>query len=254
VIYRDLSIGRALRARQRGFLLNPFRFGGNAPAPSTTKLLLHCDGANDSTVFTDSSSDGRLVTAFGNAKITTTDPKFGTGAALFDGAGDYLQLASSTDFDLGTVYTIEFQIKPNSLASNFGVLHRGFYNSGTSVWSGLAFSIRWLGSACRFYFYGTAAGNERYLDVANAFSTIEWRHIAMVRNGLDGYVFVKGELAGVINSLDTPAASTQPLKVGVWDYSAGAEYFDGRLDEIRIKKGDAVYLSNFTPPAAAFTD
>jgi hypothetical protein len=39
----------------------------------------------------------------------------------------------------------------------------------------------------------------------------------------------------------------------MWDYSAGAEYFNGRLAEIRIKKGEALYSSNFTPPTAAFT-
>lgn len=252
MICRDLSIGRALRARQRGFLLNPFRFGG-APAASTTKLLLHCDGANDSTVFTDSSPAGRSVTAFGNAKITTTDPKFGTGAALFDGAGDYLQLASSTDFDLGTVYTIEFQIKPNSLSSNFGVLHRGFYTTTSNSWSGLAFSIRWLGSACRFYFFATVNTNEQYIDVPSAFSTSGYRHCAMVRDGANGRVYIDGTLAGSISGLNTPAASTQPLQIGLWNYSAGAEYLNGRLDEIRIKKGEALYSSNFTPPTAAFT-
>jgi len=253
VICRDLSIGRALRARQRGFLLNPFRFGGGAPVPSTTKLLLHCDGANDSTVFTDSSPDGRSVTAFGNAKVTTTDPKFGTGAALFDGAGDYLQLASSTDFDLGTVYTIEFWIKPNSLSSNFGVLHRGFYTTSGNTWSGLAFSIRWIGSACRFYFYGTTSANEQYIDVASAFSTSAYRHCAMVRDGANGRVYIDGTLAGSISGLNTPAASTETLRIGMWDYSEAAEFLNGRLDEIRIKKGEALYSSDFTPPTAAFT-
>lgn len=252
MICRDLSIGRALRARQRGFLLNPFRFGG-APATSTTKLLLHCDGDNDSTVFTDSSPAGRSVTAFGNAKITTTDPKFGTGAALFDGSGDYLELASSTDFDLGTVYTIEFQIKPNSLSSNFGVLHRGFYTTSTNQWSGLAFSIRWIGSACRFYFYGVSNVTEQYIDVASAFSTSAYRHCAMVRDGANGRIYIDGTLAGSRADLNTPAASTQPLQIGLWNYSAGTEYFNGRLDEIRIKKGEALYSSNFTPPTAAFT-
>ena len=71
-----------------------------------TVLLLHCNGVDESTTFTDSSGGGvgspHTVTAVGNAQIDTAQKKFDTGSALFDGTGDYLSLEDSDDWDFGT--------------------------------------------------------------------------------------------------------------------------------------------------------
>lgn len=214
-------------------------------------LSMNMNGRNASTFFPDLSPNKKNITASGNAAVSIVDSKFGGGCAVFDGVGDFLTVASSENFDLATIYTIEFFIKPNSLSSNFGVLHRGFYNtSAPGTWTGLAFSIRWIGAAARFYFYGTTAADEQFLDVASAFSTTEWRHIAMVRDGTTGRVFVNGVLSGTITGLNTPLGSTQTLRIGRWDFSAGNEDFNGRLDDVRIIRGTAKYSTNFTPPIA----
>lgn len=47
---------------------------------AVTKLLLHCNGTNESTVFTDSAA-ARTVTASGSTQISTSVKKFGTGSA-----------------------------------------------------------------------------------------------------------------------------------------------------------------------------
>lgn len=213
-------------------------------------FALNMNGRNASTLFSDLSAVRKIQTANGNVQVSTTDSKYGGACALFDGTGDFITTPTTGDFDLGTVYTIEFFIKPNSLATNFGVLHRGFYTTtAPGTWEGLAFSIRWLGTAARFYFFGTTAATEQYIDVADAFSTSEWRHIAMVRNGTTGTVYVNGVLSGTITGLNTSAASTQTLRIGRWDFSAGNEDFNGRLDDVKISRGVAKYSSNFTPPA-----
>ena len=49
--------------------------GPSDPYWSSVVLLLHCDGTNGSTTFTDSSSSNKTATANGNAQITTTNPK-----------------------------------------------------------------------------------------------------------------------------------------------------------------------------------
>ena len=53
-------------------------------------LLMHFDGSNGGTVFTDSSIYNRAVTASGNVNTSTTQKKFGTASAYFDGSGDFL--------------------------------------------------------------------------------------------------------------------------------------------------------------------
>lgn len=65
------------------------------------------DGANNSTTFTDNSSLALPVSVFGDAKISTSQSKFGGSSGLFDGNGDYLQ-ATSSGFTFGTDdFTVE---------------------------------------------------------------------------------------------------------------------------------------------------
>lgn len=52
-----------------------------------TKLMLHCDGVDASTVFTDSETTPKTITATGNARITTVQSKFGGASGVFYGAG-----------------------------------------------------------------------------------------------------------------------------------------------------------------------
>jgi len=46
---------------------------------AATMLLLHCDGTDAATTFTDSSPSAKSVTANGNAQVDTAQQKFGTG-------------------------------------------------------------------------------------------------------------------------------------------------------------------------------
>jgi YD repeat-containing protein len=223
------------------------------PSFNSVSLLLHMDGANASTTYTDNAPAPKPYIGAGAAQLSAAAPKYGTASLLLDGVNSSLSTPSDTVFDLGTIYTIEFFIKPATLTPNFGVVHRGFYTTTSNTWADLSFSIRHIGSGTvRFYFYATTNANEQFIDVPNAVAPGIWKHIAMVRNGTAGQIFIDGTSAGTISALNTPAASTQPLKVGLWDYSAGNEYFNGNLDELRITKGVARYTANFTPPTQAF--
>jgi len=59
---------------------------------SSTKLLSHCNGADTSTSFPDSSFSAHSVTANGNAQVDTAESQFGGASALFDGSGDFLEV------------------------------------------------------------------------------------------------------------------------------------------------------------------
>ncbi|MGE3429317.1 MAG: phage tail protein, partial [Hyphomicrobiaceae bacterium] len=61
--------------------------------------LLHMDGTNGSTTFTD--QKGHTFTATGNAQISTAQSKFGGASALFDGTGDLVSSADHADWALG---------------------------------------------------------------------------------------------------------------------------------------------------------
>ena len=62
-----------------------------------TKSLLHFDGTDASTTFTDES--GKTWTAHGNAQIDTAQSVFGGASGYFDGSGDYITTPDRADFD-----------------------------------------------------------------------------------------------------------------------------------------------------------
>ena len=77
---------------------------------SYTKLLIHCDGADASTTFTDES--GKTITTVGNAQVDTAYKVFGTGSLLLDGTGDALTLDDSEDWNFGSGdFTVDFRVK-----------------------------------------------------------------------------------------------------------------------------------------------
>ena len=101
-------------------------------------LLLHCDGADGSTTFTD--VKGHTCTANGNAQIDTAQSKFGGASALFDGTGDYLSVADSSDWDLASSqsFTAECWYRPAAIGANCAIISMGsshllFVNASTGM-------------------------------------------------------------------------------------------------------------------------
>ena len=79
---------------------------------SYTKLMLHTEGSG--ATFTDSATS-KTVTANGNVTQTTAQYKFGSKSAVFNGSTDYLSLADSDDWNFGTGdFTIEAWIYLNN--------------------------------------------------------------------------------------------------------------------------------------------
>jgi hypothetical protein len=173
----------------------------------------------------------------GNAQISTSVKKFGTGSMAFDGTGDWLVAPSSPDLTLGTGnFTVEFWINVPSFASfRQHVSMRPSDNA--SYWS-----IDSNGSG-QFYFY-----TNTFVVTSSAQSTNTWIHIAAVRNS--------GTLTLYINGVSQGSASltndflAYPLGVGA--SPSGTQAMNGYIDDLRITKGVARYTANFTPPTAAF--
>jgi hypothetical protein len=216
---------------------------------ANVSLLMHFDGD-----LSDSSIAGRTATAYGDAATTGT-AKFGSASLTLDGSGDYVSVPSSTDFDLGTSYTVECWIRPASGTWNGGILARGAYNSTSNTWAGLCFSMRRLGGDgfTRFYFYATNNSNEQYVDVSNSnFPVNTWTHLAMVRSGTIGTIYANGSSVGTISSLNTNAASSEDVSIGRWPQVVGnSEFFNGQIDEVRITRGVARTIT--AAPTAAFS-
>jgi hypothetical protein len=210
---------------------------GGDPDFANVSLLLHMDGSNNSTTFTDSSSNAFAVTAFGNAQVSTTDPKFGTGSLTLDGNGDYLTIPANTAFAFGTGdFTVECWVYVNTVG-NTGLFTFGETGSGLAV---NLFSGQWT---------LTTAGSGG--TAMAAITTGAWQHLAVTRSGSSLRMFIDGTQIGSTLT-DSTNLSDNALKIGYYYQPFYA--INGRVDDFRVTKGVARYTANFTPPTAAFPD
>jgi hypothetical protein len=215
-------------------------------------LLLHCDGANNSTAFTDSSPRPKAISVIGGAKVSTAQSKFGGSSAYFDGTGDYLSIADHSDFTLGSGdFTIEAFVYIAAMPSPQGTYIVGQIDSLFTVSAG-SFFLAFNGSCNPSGFFAT--GNSLVQTVAPTPQPLnQWSHLAYTRNGTELRLFVDGILAASTTSAASVNGSSQPISVGrPGDYNGA--YLNGYIDDLRITKGVARYTGNFTPPAAPFPD
>lgn len=251
MIHLSTDIRSALRARQRGFLLNPYRFGPpKDPNYSSVSLLLHMDGTDGSTSFTDNSPSPRTMTVGGNAQVDTAQSKFGGASLLLDGSGDYLTTPANAVFNLGSgAFTIEGWIR---FASG-GV--RGVI-VGQADAGGADASLS-------FYVERTASNQIRGVCFASGtpFGSVTgtttlavdtWYHFAYVRSGNNFNIYLNGVSdASTVTSSSSVSSSAYNLSVGRLGAFNGL-YLNGWLDDLRITKGVARYTGTFPVPTAAF--
>lgn len=219
-----------------------------------TKLMLHCDGVDASTTFTDSSLSPKTMTAVNNAQIDTAQSEFGGASGLFDGTNDLVTTPDHADFDFSNGnFTVDLWARWNSLPAS------GNYQSFCGQWAtgaddGWWFGMGNTGGTYHLDFAYTTDGDTTLITSVNlaGLSTGTWYHIAAIRNGSDLKLFLNGTQQGSTYNISTATIwnSSQLFTVGC---DAGNAYdFNGWMDEIRISKGIARWTSNFTPPTEAY--
>lgn len=200
-------------------------------------LLLHCDGSNGSTTFTD--VIGHTVTPVGTAQIATAQSKFGASSAHCignDGFFNYLSLASSADWAFGTGdFTVEFWVKLSAISQTADIVQFG------PTW---IINISSATLALRFH-DGTAFRISGGTVQVNG----SFQHVALVRSGGNVSLYLDGASVGA--SFNAP---TNITAAGLTLGNLFSGLNDLFLDEIRITKGVARYTANFSPPTEAFPD
>lgn len=195
-------------------------------------LLVPMEGANNSTVFTDYSPISRALTANGDAKISTVQSKWGAGAGLFDGNGDYLSLPTHASLDLGTGnFYIGCWLYPLALTNLFGSI----LSSNHASWASGAVALN-FGQNSKFrlscFLFSAAIESTATLDL-NA-----WQYLVVTRAGNTFTLYKNGVACG--SSTQTPAvnfASNTGIRIGgnSWDGANG--YTNAYLQDLRVYKG-----------------
>lgn len=214
---------------------------------SEIKLLLHMDGNDASTTFTDFSNSPHTVTANGDAQIDTAQSKFGGASALFDGTGDFLSMTANSDWNFGTGdFTIDAWVRLTDFADDMTIVSS--QDDDNNRWQ---FRISTGGN---FVFQIRSGGTfiVNLQPVAGLTAGGAFKHVAVSRSGNDWRFFVNGIQKGItfVDASGFPAfASTTPLHVGI--RTTTNDPMKGHIDELRITKGTALWTSDFTPPTSA---
>ena len=192
----------------------------------------------------DNTMSNNLETVDG-ASISTTQSKFGGSSMYFDG-NDKVTLPYSQNFNLGTNYTIEGWVYPTSVTGYQRIFD--IVNSATS-------SPAFLDIA----FNGTALVSELRTTNGGSVTTISggtvsigaWIHVALSVYSGSARLFLNGVQVG---STTTFSALPDQNFVGIGGIgnSLTIDYLTGYIDDLRITKGIARYVQNFTPPTQAF--
>lgn len=218
-----------------GLLMAETGGGGGDPDFASVVSLLHMDGTNGSTTFTDQ---------IGAAWSVNTGPTISTAQSVFGGAsGSFgsgsIQKNGSTSYALGTAdFTIEMWLRRNS---GSGVI---FDDRVGSFGAGMALYIP-NGTNDLVFFANTA---NRITSAS--YTTGTFRHVAICRASGTTRLFIDGVSAGTY-------ADTNDYQANTWVLGAAFNNTSNQscfIDDFRATKGVARYTGNFTPPAAAFPD
>lgn len=221
--------------------LNHRSVGPSDPYFADVASLLHFDGPDGSTVFTD--QKGLIWSSLGGAVLNGSNARFGSAALACNGTSGALQTSSS--LALGTNdFTIEGWLKPTSLTS-VGL----FFDQRPSGLNGM-YPALYLDASGFIHFF--VANGDVLAQTSGALPLNAYTHIALSRSGGTTRLFTGGVLRGSV--ADTNNYLANRTIIGQSSFNTGAITYKGYVDDWRITIGVGRYTSSFSPPTAAFPD
>jgi hypothetical protein len=213
-------------------------------AVTNTKLLLNMTNA---AIF-DNAMMNDLETV-GNAQISTSVKKYGTGSLAFDGSGDGLYRPPTPNLDFCTGnFTIEWWMYFSSKSGFQTIMSYGYTPETSTGWL-----IQTGSGDGKIVFYKQSGGITVASDTGSTVNTGEWYHMAVVRNSGTTTIYRNGTSVGSGSDTNNYVATTAKFYLGGGSSTAFDNYFfNGYIDDLRITKGYARYTANFSVPTAAF--
>ena len=196
--------------------------------------------------------DNAMMTDYetvGNAQISTSVYKYGTGSMSFDGTDDRLTSAASPNFAFGTGdFTVEAWIYPNVLTGERGIIQTSDTAGGlkTSYTTGIIINLD-----VSPYRLNCNVGGTNINSGSTYISATTWTHVAITRASGSVRMYINGTLVGGPTTV-TASLGGQNMVIG--GYYSTAYLWNGYIDDLRITKGYARYTANFTAPTSQFPD
>lgn len=240
--------------------LGAFDSGGGAPATdphfASTVLLLSCDGSNGSTTFTDESAAARgNAGVLGNAQVSTSIVKFGSGSLRLDGNIDGINYADSADWLLSGDFTMETwaYFDSASIETTQTMFSQWTTTGNQRSWS---FQYSGAGATNTLNFLGSNAGSAVNLNVSHNWTPTHstWYMLCAERSGNDFRIYIDGAMVAKTTTAFTFHNSSAGFRAGYLDSGGVTQFLHGNMDEMRITNGVARYASDggYSVPSSAF--
>jgi hypothetical protein len=228
-------------------------------------LLLHMDGADNGTTFTDSSNTASVWTVTGGGRTDTGEKKFGTASYEMQSIdSDSPQTrgilssnsATYTALKMRDNFTFEYWYYSSTASglkgiSNYGIFSFLTYVNGTTLTLELSSVTAGTSTVQRSFTAGTVSASS-------------WHHIAITREGANLQVWVNGTRTLNVTDLFTnqirtfrtaDGALSNNLNFGATGHTNSTQHLGGWLDEVRITQDIIRYSgATITVPTAAFPD
>ena len=185
----------------------------------------------------------------GNAQISTSVVKYGSGSMYFDGTGDTLQIAPSVNAlpINGNNFTIEFWYR-FAVVPGTQYFYTQRYDGNNYIFI-YATSTGWV-----FDTFSNAVQGPKITSSTITPDATNWHHFALVYLNGTYTMYVDGVSVGSqANSsvLSTLNGYIPTIPVYIASRANIDSYVNGYIDDLRITKGIARYTANFTPPLVA---
>lgn len=220
------------------------------PYYSYVSLLLHMNGLNGSTVFTDTSPTPKIVTPYGGAQISTADFRFGGSSGYFNNTDAYLTVPDSTALNLSIGdWTVELFANISPVEADIII------NKGMGV-GYFPFQIRVINSRfnARGYLSTLGLGFNLGVGTGPIINPGIWNHIALCRQSNTFYLYVNGSL--IESAVHGGSLYNSPASLSIAGTNNGLGLMSGYIEELRITKGICRYPNGtaFSPPNKQFFD
>jgi hypothetical protein len=216
---------------------------GTDPTFSSVSLLLPFEGANNSTTFTDASSNALTPSSVtGDVKISTAQLKYGNASALFTPGsnGAFIRYTPQTLLEFSADFTIEAWVYSSETRNQI-------IGSSASDINTQIFRLNQISAGNLAFFLN---GTQVFQPTPAGLVINTWHHLAICRSGTVTKMFVDGVQKGETNTSWTGTFRMDVIGTFFFNgsrYIADGIYdFTGHIDELRLTKA-ARYTSNFTP-------
>jgi hypothetical protein len=192
------------------------------------------------------SGSNKTLTVNGGAGIADHSSYYGS-ALSFDGTGDYFDVASSSDYNLGTSdYTIECWVNPTTITTTG--YYKRIWDLGTGLYNSLSMTMQSTDNSFKFRY------NDGILltSASNSVNTSQWSHICLERYGSQLSLYLNGTTVGIVtNHTASYDYSSNTFRIGQTHESGSngeASSVNGYIQDLRIYKGVAKYKGGFDVP------